>query len=178
MRTPASRDKVFALFQAIGDGARGPGNVYLVGGATALLLGLRAQTVDIDLKLDPAPQGIFEILARLKERLTVSIELAAPDQFIPALPGWRERSEYIETVGQVTFYHYDFYGQALAKIERGLDQDMADACDLVAHGKVDPDRLVELFTQAVPDLVRYPAVNPGAFAAKVVQFTASVRRSA
>lgn len=32
--------------------ARSPGKVYLTGGATALLLGFREQTIDIDLKLD------------------------------------------------------------------------------------------------------------------------------
>ena len=30
-----------------------------------------------------------------KDTLDVNVELAAPDQFIPALPGWRERSEFI-----------------------------------------------------------------------------------
>ena len=62
----------------------------------------------------------------LKDRLDVNIELASPDDFIPALPGWQERSTFIAQVGKVTFLHYDFYAQALAKIERGHDFDLSD----------------------------------------------------
>ena len=47
--------------------ARGPGNVYFTGGATALLLGLREQTIDVDIKLDPEPAGVFEAIADLKK---------------------------------------------------------------------------------------------------------------
>ena len=53
-----------------------------MGGATAVLLGIRDQTIDIDVKLDPEPAGVFESIARLKEQLHVSVELAAPDQFL------------------------------------------------------------------------------------------------
>ena len=95
------------------------GRIYLVGGASAVLLGWRAMTVDVDLKLDPEPIGAFEAIAELKDSLDINIELAAPDQFIPALPGWRERSPFVARHGRVAFHHYDFYGQALGKIERG-----------------------------------------------------------
>ncbi len=38
--------------QELAGAARGPGKVYFTGGATALLLGFREQTIDIDLKLE------------------------------------------------------------------------------------------------------------------------------
>jgi hypothetical protein len=56
--------------------ARGPGKVYLTGGATALLLGFREQTIDIDLKLDPEPEGVFEAIAALKIRLDLIVSFA------------------------------------------------------------------------------------------------------
>src|SRR5438876_934626 len=110
--------------QELGESATGPGKVYITGGATALLLGIRAQTIDVDIKLDPEPAGVFEAVSELKERLAVNVELAAPDHFIPPIPGWQDRSEFIARYGLVDFYHYDFYGQALSKILRGHPTDL------------------------------------------------------
>jgi len=45
--------------------ARGPGKIYFTGGSTALLLGFRQQTIDIDVKMDPEPRGAFEAIAEL-----------------------------------------------------------------------------------------------------------------
>ena len=61
---------------------------------------------------------MFEAIALLQDELDLNVELTVPDQFVPPLPGWRERSPFIARYGEVDFYHYDFYGQALAKIER------------------------------------------------------------
>jgi hypothetical protein len=43
--------------EGLGRHARGPGRVYLTGGATALLEGWRASTVDVDLKLECVSNG-------------------------------------------------------------------------------------------------------------------------
>jgi hypothetical protein len=60
----------------------------------------------------------------------------------------------------VSFYHYDFYSQALAKIERGHTQDGADVGHMLNTGLVRPGRLRELFEAIVPRLYRYPAIDP------------------
>lgn len=143
----------------IGQMARSPGKVYLVGGATAVLLGFRDATIDIDIKLDPEPMGVFEAIAGLKERMELNIELASPDQFVPALPGWQERCILIEKVGAVEFFHYDPYGQVLAKLERGHKTDIADVQSMVSTGLVDPKKLRELLRQVEDQLIRYPAVD-------------------
>ena len=75
--------------EAFGREATGPGRVYLTGGSTAVLEGWREATVDVDLKLDPEPAGAFEAIAHLKDTLDINVELAAPDQFVPPLPGWQ-----------------------------------------------------------------------------------------
>jgi len=49
-----------------------------------------------------------------------------PPDFIPELPGWRERSRFAFTEGKVDVYHFDAYSQALAKLERGLERDLLD----------------------------------------------------
>jgi len=51
VRSNLDTAKLDAFVQAIGRMATGPGRVYLVGGATALLLGIRDQTIDVDIKL-------------------------------------------------------------------------------------------------------------------------------
>ena len=96
----------------------GAGRIYVTGGASAVWYGWRAMTVDINLKADPEPLVFFEAIAHLKDSLSVNVELASPDQFIPELPGWRDRSPWFCREGSVDFHHYDFYSQALSKLER------------------------------------------------------------
>ena len=129
-------------------------------GSSAGLVGRRESTVDIDLKLDPEPPGVFAGIARAKDGLDVNIELAAPDDFIPALPGWHERSRFIIRHGPVDYYHYDFHAQALAKIERGHETDLLDVGEMARRGLIRPRRLAELFDAIRPALERYPAVDP------------------
>lgn len=155
---------------ALGQRVRGPGTIYLTGGATALLYAWRPATIDIDLKPDPEPPGLFEALAELKEELDLNVELASRDQFIPALPGWRERSRFIARRGPIDFYHYDPYGQVLAKLQRGHDRDLADARAFRAQQLVEPARVWELFLAIRPQLIRYPAIDPVAFEAAVRAF--------
>lgn len=57
----------------------------ILGGATALLAGWRTATVDLDLKLDPEPEGAFAAIAQIKEELGVNVELASPAEFLPEL---------------------------------------------------------------------------------------------
>ena len=63
----------------------------------------------------------------------------------------------------MSFYHYDPYAQALAKIERGHAKDLADVDELISRGLVEPGRLRELFDAIEPHLYRYPAIEPRAF---------------
>lgn len=159
MRFPAEKERVLDLLRYLGPLARSPGRVYLVGGGTALLAGWRDKTLDVDMKLDPEPGGIFEAIEKAKNSLGINIELASPEQFVPPLPGWRERSVFIARHGLVDFYHYDPYGQALAKLERAHDRDLADVRAMVQSGWVIPGKLRELFSAVKPLLVRYPAVD-------------------
>src|SRR5256712_7340907 len=119
MRRKVTLETLRQFMKELAASARSPGKVYFTGGATALLLGFREQTIDIDLKLDPEPDGAFEAIAVLKNRLNLNVELASPDDFIPPAPDWRERSRRIVSIGRVQFFHYDLSLQALAKLERG-----------------------------------------------------------
>ncbi|MEM1295745.1 MAG: DUF6036 family nucleotidyltransferase [Verrucomicrobiota bacterium] len=170
MRQPLTETRLRELFEKMGAYGKGPGTVYVTGGATAVLFGWRSTTIDVDLKMDPEPSGVFEAIAQLKDEMQVNIELAAPDQFVPALPGWRERSRWIASQGEIDFYHYDFYGQALSKIERGLEKDWGDVEAMVQGGLVETKRLLELFGEVESKLVNYPAIDPGSFKAALIDF--------
>ena len=167
MRQLTEAARVRDVMKRLGTESRGPGRIYLVGGASAVLLDWRATTVDIDLKLDPEPAGVFEAVARAKEALNVNVELAAPDDFMPTLPGWRDRSVFIVRHGPVDFFHYDFYAQALAKIERGHERDLRDVEAMGRRRLIESARLLELFGAIEPALIRYPAIEPAVFRARV-----------
>lgn len=155
---------------ALGNRVRGPGRIYFAGGATAVLHGWRAMTIDIDLKPDPEPAGVFEALALLKDELNINVELAVPDQFIPALPDWRERSLFIARQGMIEFFHYDPYSQALSKLQRRHNRDIVDVGALLQRGLIRVDRMRELFALIEPQLIRYPAIDPASFRTAVMEF--------
>jgi hypothetical protein len=149
--------------RALGREATVEGRIYIVGGASAVLLGWRDSTVDVDLKIIPDRDELLRAIPRLKESLQLNVELASPDDFIPPLPGWEDRSPFIAREGKLSFHHYDFYAQALAKIERGHDIDRRDVQEMLAAGLVKPARLRDLFAAIEPELYRYPAVDPDHF---------------
>jgi hypothetical protein len=163
VRGETDRAKLERLMAAIGERASGSGVIYLTGGATALLFGWRQATIDVDIKPDPEPPGLFQAIATLKESLDLNIELASPDQFIPTLPGWRDRSIFIATYGPVSFYHYDLYSQALAKLQRGHARDLRDVDAMRSARLIEPETLAQLFYDIQPQLIRYPAIDAPTF---------------
>jgi hypothetical protein len=170
VRRPADAARIHRLLAELGRHATGAGRVYLTGGATALLEGWRASTVDVDLKLDPEPPGIFEAIARLKDELDLNIELAAPDQFLPPLEGWQERSRFIARHGDVDFYHYDLTSQALAKLARAHDRDLADVRAMIERKLVSHEEIKGGFEAMRERLIRYPALDAEAFERRILRF--------
>ncbi|MEA2489231.1 MAG: hypothetical protein QOH21_1023 [Acidobacteriota bacterium] len=163
MRRVVDRERLLRFMHDLGREARSDATVYLTGGASALLFGWRATTIDIDMKIDPESNEILRALPDLKERYDLNIELASPDHFIPALPGWRERSAFIECCGPITFRHYDFYSQALSKLERGHARDTSDVDAMLAAGVIEPTELLRMYDAIEPELYRYPAITPAVF---------------
>lgn len=170
MRGETNRAKLERLMAAIGERVGGPGVIYLTGGATALLYGWRHATIDVDIKPDPEPPGLFQAIATLKESLDLNIELASPDQFIPTLPGWRDRSIFIATYGPVSFYHYDLYSQALSKLQRGHARDLRDVEAMRSARLIEAAPLAQLFRDIQPQLIRYPAIDAATFERVVREF--------
>ena len=177
MRAPLDRPRLERFLDALGQRARGGGRVYLVGGATAIWYGWRAATVDVDLRLDPEPPGAFEAIADLKDELDINVELASPADFLPEVPGWRERSLPVARFGPVEVLHYDPVSQALAKIARGHERDLADVRAMLAARLLQASDLAVAFERIIPGLIRYPALDERVLRGDLERFLASLREA-
>lgn len=157
MRELVDATRLRAFLLELGRAGRALTRVYLTGGATAVLLGWRSSTVDVDLVFSPDRDELLRAIPRLKESLHLNVELASPAHFIPELPGWEARCLFVERTGALE----------LAKVERGHDRDQLDVLELVARGLVDPAQARALFLAIEPELYKRPALDPRAFRARV-----------
>ncbi len=176
MRRPVDAGRLERFLSELAKAARSDVRVYLTGGASAVLQGWRSSTLDVDLKFVPDSDALLQAIPALKDSLEINVELAAPDQFIPEVPGWQKRSPLIRREGRVSFHHYDFLSQALAKLERGHTQDLADIAEMTRRGLIEPAELLRRFEEIVPGLPRYPAVDPASFRRAVEQFVREASR--
>jgi hypothetical protein len=167
MRPPVDEQRLRSLAKGLARAASGPARIYLTGGSSAVLEGWRATTIDVDLRFEPESDELLREIPLLKERLGINVELASPPDFIPELPEWRERSPLVFREGQISVHHFDFYSQALSKIERGFEQDLTDVQSMLESGLVNTALLRELLTAIEGDLYRYPAIEPAAFTRKL-----------
>jgi len=170
MRSPVDRARLLAFLGALGERAGRGTRVYLVGGATAVLYGWRDSTVDIDLRIEPDSDAALRSIPRLKDELQVNVELASPADFLPEVPGWRERSPFVGQFGELTAFHYDLDSQALAKIERAHVTDRLDVAAMLERGLVERRTLAARFADIEPTLFRFPAVDPKTFRERVEDF--------
>jgi hypothetical protein len=169
MRRPVDETRIREFFRALGAEAKEETRLYLTGGTTAVLFGWRATTVDLDVKIVPEHDSLFRAIPALKDKLEVNVELASPADFIPELPGWQERSRFIVREGKIDFFHYDFYAQALSKLQRGHAKDQGDVREMIERGLVEPRKAMELFDAIEDGLYRFPSIDPISFRRRVEQ---------
>jgi hypothetical protein len=167
MRRPVDEARVREFLRALGAEAREETHLYLTGGTTAVLFGWRASTVDLDIKMVPERDSLFRAIPALKEKLEVNVEIASPADFIPELPGWQERSRFIVREGKIDSFHYDFYSQALSKLQRGHAKDREDVREMVARNLVTAEKALQHFGAIESQLYRFPAIDPPSFRRRV-----------
>jgi hypothetical protein len=173
MRRLATADRIRGFLARLGQHAPEPATAYLTGGSTAVLLGWRDSTVDIDLKLVPDSDAILRMIPPLKEELEVNVELASPDLFIPVPPGWEEHSPLEMTEGRLTVRHFDLTAQAVAKLERGHARDLDDVQTMLDRQLVSRQGVLAYLDEIEPDLYRFPAVDPPTLRRAVERFVRS-----
>jgi len=167
MRELADAERTRAFMRALGREADADGACYLTGGATAVLLGWRHTTIDVDVLLVPETEALLRAIQRLKDALQINVELASPADFIPVPDGWEERSPFEAREGRLNFHHFDLYAQALAKLERAHAQDLGDVEAMLERNLIEPIAALAYFEQIEPELYRFPAVDPRAFRRRV-----------
>lgn len=163
MRERADAERIRLFMRAAGAASTRQGICYLAGGATAVLVGWRATTIDVDIALEPEQDDLLRALPRIKSDLSINVELASPRDFIPLPRDWQARSISVTREGTLGFAHFDPYSQTLAKLERGHAQDLEDVEAMLRLGLVDPARLRELFAEIESELYRFPAIDPVRF---------------
>ena len=170
MRGDADRERIERLLRALGRHGRSGDRVYLSGGTSAVALGWRRFTQDVDLRIESDDDTeLLRAVAELKERLDVNVELAGPLDFLPEPPGWRERSPYVGRYGAIDVHHTDFTLQALAKLERGLERDLLDVRAMLERGLTSVEAITETFEAIAPQLFRFPAVDEDELRAVIAQ---------
>lgn len=172
MRSLADAERIRAFMRAAGASATREGVCYLTGGATAVLVGWRSTTIDVDIALEPEQDELLRDLPRIKNELGINVELASPGDFIPLPREWEERSVGVAREELLSFAHFDPYSQALSKLERGHAHDLEDVEAMKRLGLVEPARLRELFAEIEPELYRFPAIDPARFRTSVEAATA------
>ncbi|MEX2153120.1 MAG: DUF6036 family nucleotidyltransferase [Gemmatimonadaceae bacterium] len=163
MRLPTDRARIQRLMEAFARAASKNVRIHFVGGTTAVLMGWRETTIDVDFVMRPEDDALLRAIPELKESLEINVELASPLDFIPVPPGWEDRGIFIAEMGRVRFYHFDSYAQALAKVERGHGQDLADVRVMLERKLVEPAKALDYFAQIEPQLYRFPAIDPASF---------------
>ncbi len=120
---------------------------------------------------------VFRDIQAIKERLQINVEFVRPENFVPALAGTKGRHVFLETVGRVSFYHYDPHAQLLSKIVRGFRKDMQDADSFITSGLVDPERFHSL-VHGIPEAAyaQYPALSQRAVLEAIDGFLAQIGR--
>ena len=109
MREAADAERIKRFMQALGAAAPEEGTCYLVGGGTAVLLGWRESTIDVDIELDPEQDEAAPSPTRRSRTScgsTSSSPRRATSSRFPA--GWEERKAPPPAAkGRLTFKHSD-----------------------------------------------------------------------
>ncbi|MCA1834382.1 MAG: hypothetical protein ABR548_15560 [Actinomycetota bacterium] len=170
MRELATAERINRFLHELGRASSAQSTLYLTGGATAVLVGWRDSTIDVDIKLVPETNELLRSIPRLKENLRVNVELASPDQFIPVKEGWESRSPFVMDTGCLTVRHFEFCAQAVGKLERAHTQDLADVEAMVERNLISREQIIDYFEAIRGFLYRFPAIDPRAFERSIRMF--------
>ena len=153
LRQEVNRERISLLLREVGQRYHQPAQLHLAGGTSLVFEGYRERTLDVDLTLEVSAEGYSQLVQALQEimlALDMNIEEASPGDLIPLPAGYADRHEFIGCYGQVDVFHFDWYSNALSKIERGRQQDLADVVTMLQHGRIEWDRLASMFQEILP----------------------------
>jgi len=153
LRQGVNRERISLLLREVGQRYHQPARLHLVGGTSLVFEGYRELTLDVDLTIEVSVDDHSQLVRTLQEimlALDINIEEASPGDFIPLPAGYAERHEFIGRFGQVDVFHFDWYSNALSKIERGRQQDLKDVVAMLQHERIEWSRLDSMFHEILP----------------------------
>lgn len=68
MRLEVNSDRLMKFMSDFGREVAQEGQVFIVGGGSAILIGWRETTIDVDLKIIPETDSIFHAIQRIKKK--------------------------------------------------------------------------------------------------------------
>ncbi|MBI3920931.1 MAG: hypothetical protein HY318_05875 [Armatimonadetes bacterium] len=153
-RRMADKAEIERFLHELGHRFHRAGRVYLVGGTTLVLEGLRTESLDIDIvwRVDPQHDSEFvRVVRELIGDLCLNVEEASPEHFIPLPAGHFDRCQFVGRYGNLDVFHFDVYSTALSKIARGTDEDLSDVLQLLGKGYLVWEKLEDLFNEILPE---------------------------
>jgi hypothetical protein len=166
--------RIERFLQRLSECYRRPGQLYLVGGSSLILIGGKLSTLDIDLQfqVDPADHGEFvRCLRQVSRELNLAVEQASPEQFIPLPSGYQDRCQFIGRYDKLDVYHFDFYSLALSKLYRGNQKDFVDVQGMIQRQIISMAELTAYYEELLPLLEIFSIhAQPEAFARKFDRF--------
>ena len=143
MRERADAERVRRLAAELGRVVPRGTRMYLTGGATAVFEGWRDSTVDIDVRFEPDPDAPLRRISELKEELAINVELASPLDFLPELPGGRDRSRFRFREGNLDVFDFELSDEQMTAV---------DELDTGRRGGPEPDAItLEAFGREIPE---------------------------
>ncbi len=153
LRPPVNRERIERFLRVLGERFKKPGRVYLVGGTTMVWEGFREQSLDVDVTFDVVTadhSSFVQVIAELKNKLSINVEEASPADFIPLPSGANERALFIGRFGSLDVFHFDLYSTALSKIARGTQEDLDDVLALVRAKRIERTALEKYYAEIKP----------------------------
>ncbi len=87
MREKVSAERVERFMKAIGRAGKKNARIYFVGGATAVLLGWRETTIDVDVKILPEIDRVTSSSSSSQGRSSIECRTRLAGRFHPAITG-------------------------------------------------------------------------------------------
>lgn len=169
IRRPITKETIYKFMKSTSRLLKKKTTLYLTGGSTSILYGMREGTIDIDIAGDM--DELFSHISKLKEKLQINIEMVKPTDFIPSLPGEDSRHIRIDTFGKTTFMHFDPYAQAFSKIVRGHQTDILDVKKMIEFDLIDIRKLNEMVKKLSDrEFSKYPRLNRSAVEIAIESF--------
>lgn len=81
------------------------------------------------------------------------------------------RSPYFDTFEKASYYHYDFYSQALVKMIRNHTRDRQDVAQMIRDQKIEVKILLEMVGAVEADFLKYPRLDYANVIFKIEQWS-------